>query len=65
MVQSILRDPEKAARSLENELRAGADTNTTAALLAAAESLANLRGIDIGVEVASIRQKLKRAGCLP
>jgi hypothetical protein len=62
LIQAIVRDPTKAAERLEADLRSGADLSGTMALLAATESVASLRGIDLGSQIAAIRQHLKRAG---
>jgi len=63
-IQSILKDPVHTANDLESDLRAGGDQKAALALLVAAESLASLRGLDIGPQVASIRMQLKKAGFL-
>jgi hypothetical protein len=62
LIQAILRDETRAANDLENDLRSGGDAQVVKALLAAAESLASLRGMDLGVQIASVRRHLKRAG---
>jgi hypothetical protein len=64
LIQAILKDPANAARDLEVDLKAGADPGVTLALLTAAENLASLRGIDIGVQVAAVARQLKRMGYL-
>lgn len=62
LIQAILRDESRAANDLENDLRSGGDVQVIKALLSAAESLASLRGMDLGVQIASVRRHLKRAG---
>ena len=62
LIQAVLQDPERAMRILETELRAGVDPTMALGLLASAQNRASLRGLDIGAELASIRQRLKRAG---
>jgi hypothetical protein len=64
LIQAVLQDPERAIRILETDLRGGVDPNLALTLLAAAQSKASLRGLDIGAELASVRQRLKRAGYL-
>ena len=64
LIQAVLQDPELAIRILETDLRGGVDPNVALALLAAAQSKASLRGLDIGAELAAVRQRLKRAGYL-
>lgn len=64
IIEAVLHDPDQAIKSLETELRAGADPNMALVLLAAAQSRASLRGLDIGAALASVRQRLKRAGYL-
>ena len=64
LIQAILKNPAGAARELQADLKAGADGNMIVALLSAAESLARLRDVDISPQVASIKQRLKRAGFL-
>jgi hypothetical protein len=64
LIQAILKDPTHAASELEIDLKAGADASVTIAVLAAAETLAGLRGIDIGAQVDAVRGMLKKAGYL-
>jgi hypothetical protein len=60
LIQSILKDPMRAAAELEIDLNSGGDIDVIMALLSAAESLASLRGIDLGSQVAAVRRRLKK-----
>ena len=62
LIQAILSDPAKAADDLEMETRTGGDVTMTLALLEAAESLAQLRGLNLTTQLALVRRRLRGAG---
>jgi hypothetical protein len=62
LTQTIRQDSWTAARNLEAGLRAGGDPTVTFALLAAAQTLAAARGLDLELAIAAIRSHLERKG---
>jgi hypothetical protein len=62
LIQTILVDPRRAADELERDLRAGGDRDEVFSLLSAAETLAHVRGLDLGAQVALVRGHLREKG---
>lgn len=60
LVQALIRDPGRAAAMLERDLDAGGDPHVVFGLLEAAESIVQLRGIDLSAQVRALRKRIER-----
>ena len=60
IVQALIQDPGRAAKMLARDLAAGGDPSVIYGLLDAAESIVQLRGIDLSPQVRALRKALDR-----